>query len=57
MAIIEAVRALFDVTGCGLMLVNPPWTLEATLARLLPFLAERLALEPGARHRVVGERR
>jgi len=30
------------LNGCGLILVNPPWTLEGELSALLPVLAERL---------------
>lgn len=46
------VRAHEDETrfnGCGLYLVNPPWTLKAALEKLGPFLAERLAKGEGAR--------
>lgn len=35
-------------SGCGLFIVNPPWTLKAALDRLGPFLAERLAQGAGA---------
>lgn len=31
------------LNGCGLFVVNPPWTLEADAETLLPALAERLA--------------
>jgi 23S rRNA (adenine2030-N6)-methyltransferase len=34
------------LTGCGMIIVNPPWTLEQHLRTVLPFLAERLAQEP-----------
>lgn len=34
--------------GCGLFIVNPPWTLREKLEIVLPFLAERLAQGPGA---------
>jgi 23S rRNA (adenine2030-N6)-methyltransferase len=37
------------LNGCGLMIVNPPWTLADRLEALLPFLAERLAVAPGSR--------
>jgi 23S rRNA (adenine2030-N6)-methyltransferase len=30
------------LNGCGLIVVNPPWTLEAELSLLLPALAQRL---------------
>jgi 23S rRNA (adenine2030-N6)-methyltransferase len=45
------IRAPKDETrlnGCGLYIVNPPWTLKERLDALLPFLAERLAQGPGA---------
>jgi len=34
--------------GNGLVIVNPPWTLEDEMRRLLPELATRLAQKPGA---------
>lgn len=40
------------LAGCGLLIVNPPYTLPAMLARLLAYLAERLAQGPGAASRV-----
>lgn len=40
------------MSGCGLVIVNPPWTLKDTLADLYGWLAERLAQGPGARARV-----
>ena len=46
------------LAGCGLMIVNPPWTLVETLAELLPWLGEVLAQGPGAGARLetlVGE--
>ncbi|MGE0384552.1 MAG: 23S rRNA (adenine(2030)-N(6))-methyltransferase RlmJ [Gammaproteobacteria bacterium] len=44
-----AVRAphLPGLTGCGLVVLNPPWTLQAQLAQLLPWLARCLAPEEG----------
>jgi 23S rRNA (adenine2030-N6)-methyltransferase len=33
--------------GCGLLVINPPWTLPAQLDRLMPFLATRLAQASG----------
>jgi len=30
------------LTGSGLLLVNPPWVLEAELREALPWLAQRL---------------
>jgi 23S rRNA (adenine2030-N6)-methyltransferase len=31
------------LTGCGMAIVNPPWTLQAEMETVLPALAERLA--------------
>ncbi len=41
------------LNGCGLAVVNPPWTLEKDLGLLLPVLAEHLGRDAGARGRVV----
>ena len=38
----------FGMHGSGMFILNPPWTLHATLASVMPFLAERLALDAGA---------
>lgn len=49
------VRAPSDtakLNGCGLLIVNPPWTLREKLGALLPFLAERLAKGEGAAFRL-----
>jgi 23S rRNA (adenine2030-N6)-methyltransferase len=35
------------LNGSGLILVNPPWTLESDLQTLLPVLARLLEREPG----------
>lgn len=35
------------LSGCGLVILNPPYSLKAKLECLVPFLAERLALGPG----------
>ncbi len=48
---IRAVDAA-QLSGCGLVIVNPPWTLKDTLADLYGWLADRLAQGPGARARV-----
>lgn len=37
-----------QLSGCGLMIVNPPWTLPNQLDTMLPFLAERLAIGEGS---------
>jgi len=38
----------FGMHGSGMFILNPPWTLHATLAGVMPFLAETLALDDGA---------
>jgi 23S rRNA (adenine2030-N6)-methyltransferase len=40
------------LAACGLMLVNPPWTLESELAVLLPELAAALSGDGRGSHRV-----
>jgi 23S rRNA (adenine2030-N6)-methyltransferase len=41
------------LNGCGLIVANPPYTLEGELASILPHLSRRLAAGgPGARHRL-----
>jgi 23S rRNA (adenine2030-N6)-methyltransferase len=45
------VRAPVDpslLNGCGVYVVNPPWTLAQRLETVGPFLADRLAKGPGA---------
>lgn len=39
----------FGMYGSGMLVVNPPWTLEAALAGLMPWLRDRLALDGAAR--------
>jgi 23S rRNA (adenine2030-N6)-methyltransferase len=41
------------LNGCGLVIVNPPWTLKQDLDLLLPGLAEHLGEDAGARGRTV----
>ncbi len=41
------------LNGCGLVVLNPPFTLEADLGVLLPALAERLSDGAGAIGRIV----
>jgi 23S rRNA (adenine2030-N6)-methyltransferase len=46
------------LAGCGLLIVNPPWTLTGSLAGLMPTLARLLGQGPGAAWRLetlVGE--
>jgi 23S rRNA (adenine2030-N6)-methyltransferase len=50
------VKAAFErggLSGSGLIIVNPPWTLEADLQILIPALAERLGLGTWGRGQVV----
>lgn len=49
---IRAPDAPDRLNGCGILAVNPPWTLEEKLRRLLPFLADRLAQGEGATWRL-----
>jgi 23S rRNA (adenine2030-N6)-methyltransferase len=56
--LVRAPDSLTLLNGCGLVLVNPPHTLEAELAPLLPALARLLAQGSGASARLdwlVGE--
>ncbi len=46
------------MTGCGMIIVNPPWTLCDDMADTLPWLANTLGREGGGRwrlHTLVGE--
>lgn len=48
-----------ELSGTGLLILNPPFTLEAKLAKLLPHLATTLKRAPGAESKLVwlaGER-
>ncbi|MDD2991102.1 MAG: 23S rRNA (adenine(2030)-N(6))-methyltransferase RlmJ [Zoogloea sp.] len=38
----------FGMHGSGLFIVNPPWTLPATLQKVMPYLVEVLGLDDGA---------
>ena len=38
----------FGLAGSGMFVINPPWTLHATMQECLPFLAKALAQYPGA---------
>jgi 23S rRNA (adenine2030-N6)-methyltransferase len=46
------------LNGCGLIVANPPYALSAQLTTVLPELSRRLALGPGACHRLdrIGDR-
>lgn len=55
LAIELLIRAPLDpdrLNGCGLVVLNPPFTLEADLGVLLPVLAERLSDGAGATGRI-----
>ncbi|MDP2867410.1 23S rRNA (adenine(2030)-N(6))-methyltransferase RlmJ [Methyloversatilis sp.] len=39
----------FGMHGSGLFIVNPPWTLPATLKTVMPWLTRTLALDDGAK--------
>ncbi|MDQ0316674.1 23S rRNA (adenine(2030)-N(6))-methyltransferase RlmJ [Amorphus orientalis] len=49
---VRAPAADGPMAGCGLAIVNPPYTLKEELDRLLPWLAETLAEAPGGGFRV-----
>jgi 23S rRNA (adenine2030-N6)-methyltransferase len=40
------------LNGCGILVINPPWKLDATIARMLPGLCAALAQSPRATQRV-----
>jgi 23S rRNA (adenine2030-N6)-methyltransferase len=52
---VDDLASAAKLAGCGLQIVNPPWTLEAALQRLLPQLAERLARSDRAGYRCDSE--
>ena len=39
----------FGLRGSGMFILNPPWTLEAALRGVMPWLTETLAVDSGAR--------
>ena len=43
----------FGMHGSGMFVVNPPWTLAATLAEVLPFLVAVLGQDAGATHELI----
>jgi 23S rRNA (adenine2030-N6)-methyltransferase len=49
--LIDAARGT-GLAGCGLLILNPPFTLKANLDVLLPFLVDRLGQGTGATHDV-----
>jgi 23S rRNA (adenine2030-N6)-methyltransferase len=40
------------LTACGLIVVNPPWTLASELATMLPELVASLSAASGGAHRL-----
>lgn len=44
----EPAKDAFGMHGSGLFILNPPWTLHATLAEVMPYLADTLGLDGGA---------
>ncbi|MBS0247964.1 MAG: 23S rRNA (adenine(2030)-N(6))-methyltransferase RlmJ [Proteobacteria bacterium] len=46
--LVSPVKDQSRLNGSGLIVINPPWTLEGDLQALLPVLARLLAREPGS---------
>jgi 23S rRNA (adenine2030-N6)-methyltransferase len=44
----------FGMLGSGLFVINPPWTLKATMQTAMPYLIEKLAQYPGAHYEIKG---
>ncbi len=42
----------FGMHGSGLYIINPPWTLHATLQQVMPYLVKVLGQDPGATFRL-----
>jgi len=40
------------LNGCGMLIANPPWKIDAALAAMLPVLCNKLAQSPAAAHRL-----
>ncbi len=49
LSVSKPARDGFGMHGSGMFIINPPWTLEATLADTLPWLTENLSQGDGAR--------
>ncbi len=47
----------FGMHGSNVLVINPPWTLAATLRECLPFLVRTLAVDAGAGFTLTGESR
>lgn len=50
---VRAQRDFNTLSGCGMIVINPPYTLRGNLDTLLPFLVERLAQGSGAAASVI----
>lgn len=44
----EPAKDGFGMHGSGMFILNPPWTLHATLAEVMPYLVQVLGLDAGA---------
>ena len=42
----------FGMLGSGLFIINPPWTLKATMQSVMPYVVEKLAQYPGASYEI-----
>ena len=42
----------FGMLGSGLFIINPPWTLNATMQSVMPYVVEKLAQYPGASYEI-----
>jgi 23S rRNA A2030 N6-methylase RlmJ len=45
----QALADGFGMHGSGLFIINPPWTLPATLKTVMPWLTRTLAVDDGAK--------
>jgi 23S rRNA (adenine2030-N6)-methyltransferase len=48
MTVAQPNRQGFGLSGSGMFILNPPWTLHATLEAVLPWLTQQLAQFDGA---------
>lgn len=44
----EPAKDGFGMHGSGIFVINPPWTLHGTLAEVMPYLVDTLAMDAGA---------
>jgi 23S rRNA (adenine2030-N6)-methyltransferase len=52
LAVSSPSREGFGMHGSGMFIVNPPWTLAATLKECMPVLKSALALDDGAEYHI-----